>query len=130
MSWKKQIRTDVALLGGLGVAHHAWVSGDPSPAGDYQGLSLNADFGAVKARRLSVGLDGYTGAMFAAAVPIRTYQMETPRDVIGLSLAAGIETHPSSNLRLFLEAGPRVTGIYHEGLTFGLTGVAGLALLL
>jgi len=128
VSWKRQIRPSLALVAGVGMARHEWISGDPDPVGDYKGESVNGSFGFIGSRRLNDALEIYMGARVVGATPIREDAMVDSHRVLGVSSAIGGILHVSKYVGLFGEAGPRVTAIVGDGLTFGGTAVAGLSL--
>jgi hypothetical protein len=130
VSWKRQVRPSVALLAGVGVSHHEWVSGDPDPVGDYKGESVNGMFGFIGSRRINDALEVYMGARIVGATPIREYPMVDGHGVIGISSGIGAILHVSSFVGVFGEIGPRVTASGGGGLTFGSTAVGGLSITL
>jgi hypothetical protein len=128
VSWKRQIRPSLALVAGLGMARHEWISGDTDPVGDYKGESINGSFGFIGSRRVHDAFDLYMGARLVGAAAIRQDAMVESHNVIGVSSAVGGMLHVNKYVGVFGEVGPRVTAIFGDGLTFGGSAVAGLSL--
>ncbi len=132
LSWKSQLRPELAVIVGVGASEHKNVGGDPMSGQDDHGYSYDGSIAVVRSMRLTETIDFYGGARASLALPTTRDAATNDKatSVIGVSSALGLDTRLSPHLHGYLEAGPRGSIILSDGPTFGFSAVAGLGLTL
>jgi hypothetical protein len=132
LSWKSQLRPELAVIVGVGASEHKNVGGDPRSGQDDHGSSYDGTIAVVRSLRLTETMDFYGGARASFALPTSkdVATSEKATSVIGVSSALGLDMRLSPHVHGYLEAGPRGSVIFNEGPTFGFSAVAGLGLTL
>ena len=130
VTWKQSYGEHVALIGGLGGAEHAAVSGVQDSDGDNYGYSIDAAFGFVVSGHAAEHLEIYGGGRAMLAVPVGPDNSPNASDVVGLTGAIGLATNLGDHMQLFTEAGVLATMDGNDVWfpTFGVDGVVGLKL--
>jgi hypothetical protein len=128
LSWRRPLAPDAALIAGLGASRHEWIAGDPSPAGDVRGTSVNGNLGVVRSWSDSTTFEHYLGVRLAFAIPVRADTMSTMRTVGALSATLGASVRMADHLHAFAEASPRLSYIVEDGPAMDLTGVGGVGI--
>ena len=130
LSYKYQLRPELAVILGAGMSEHRNAGGDPMPDADDHGRSIDASAAVVRSMRLSQDVDFYAGVRAAAATPTGPNNSAKASSLLGVSSALGLDIRLAGQLHAYLEAGPRSTLIFNDGLTVGLSAVGGLGLVL
>lgn len=130
LSYKYQLRPELAVITGLGLSEHRDASGAVMPDADDHGRSIDASVAVVRSLRLTEGVDFYAGVRAALATPTQAHQNPHASSVGGVTSGLGLDVRLSKQLHGYVEAGPRAMLISNEGPTLGASAVAGLGLVL
>jgi len=127
LSWKHSILDNAAIVATVGGAHHDRIAGDPMPAGDYVGTSVNGSLGLIGSHPIGHDVDAYGGLRASAGVPVGATNASNAM-ILGASTAIGLDVAVTRNLHLYGEASAFATGSEDDDFfpTFGVTAIGGI----